>query len=200
MYIFTCGVVLHSNIDEMVFKTCVCYSWSVSLITHFSGCCGSRLSCWRSWSPVCWQLEKLEGRGGRRPSPSQRRGRTWQSWARREKIASQEASWSATKTSRPSSQAPWLCKLGRSIKMTGSIKRSFSGFATTGSWKKWKHLLVSSLPVDCCPSANTRFDLPFLDYTCYPSHKLLKLLYLKTFSHPSLELLFRVRSTAKGTM
>ena len=35
-------------------------------------------------------------------------------------------------------------------------KMPFSGFATMGSSKRWKHLLVSSLPVDSCPSANTR--------------------------------------------
>ena len=129
--------VLHTNIDEMVFKTCVLiYSCYVSLITHFSGCCGSRLSCWRSWSPVSWQLEKLEGRGGRRPSPSQRRGRTWQSLVPREKIASQEASWSATKTSRPSSQAPWLCKLGRSIKMGDS--KDFLRVCNNGKLEKMK--------------------------------------------------------------
>ena len=182
-------VVLHANIDEMVFKTCVCYSCSVSLITHFSGCCGSRLSCWRSWSPVCWQLEKLEGRGGRRPSPSQRRGRTWQSLVPREKIASPEASWSATKTSRPSSQAPWLCKLGQSKKL--QIQKIFLRVCNNGKLEKMKTPFGFKSPRGLLPQCEYKvwFDFSWshlvilvINHLNYFTWRLLAILDLSYFS------------------
>ena len=116
------------------------------------------LSCWPSWSPICWWLEKLEGRGGRHLR--RRKGRMLQSWDRRGRTAWREASLSATRISKQNSQAHWQCKLSpATVKISEML---FSGFATTGSWKRWKHLLVSSLPVDSCPSANTRSILKTL--------------------------------------